>query len=1438
MLPDSKQKKRFSSGILFLAILCLVLSSKQWLVWAQQAFDPDSTVLPIVAKDQVTHEDILTLNDSATTKQRKANVLFLLDTSGSMVFTADAVTNPDGPDIWTPETYAGNNPTFTYGQGGHNSYLYTFDAPDWSGGPAGFYSVPLAGVDKDASNNTPGNKDHYYSPDPARPYLLTFKNEKKANRATLPAYTKDDLMPNDSRMYKMFLVFNRLLDEEKATLDRMRFGLATSYAAVTTTTDGSQPEALDAYYYGDDEAENYGGAYMAQRRVFDTMSVPISKSKSADIWHTRNRAYLRVPFGENTAEHVKKVRMLMDGSDDARPGGTNDPFYFKNPEITVTGVNMMPAAIFMEDGDAPAGSTKWRDHLLHKQEIIYSNRTDGTAVQQYIGRWDRPAYLYFQKNSGEAMGGVLDFFSPPVKGLGAPATASWKTTGGPNAGKTYTVHDAPSVNFPIRDFCEPNWLVVFTAGDRSTTTDKGFNSSLAASINHLYQYTKNNDVVRIKDPNLPPVLSNLESGRLAQPIRTLVIGFVDPTHPALKDLREDLQKAADIGWDGVENGVGEAHFANDIPGLMAAIRNITKVIVNEIPERNISSSSALLAPAGADTEGFQTSFTPSSTDQWEADFKYFSVKSKIMTLEYSLQEELSKAAKTKPLARKVYSFRLRDRTIQQLVSGKEFEFFKYSDINNQKRMNPFNDDATFAPMKKEEAATLMGRWLLGEDYDSTQKKSFPRKTLLADTGQSGYTLMKEIDPAHIHEQQGYETWLSTPAIKNRPKTLFFQTNDGLLHAIDPILSADQSKLWGRERWAFIPPNVLVGQRLLGLKFKIDHTAINNGTEYKQKASWISSAFVSGTDLTKNTYRSNASYTTDGPVYLYNLPYFTADKFSGTVAPPDWKTILVASTGRGGAGLYAMDVTSPQTLNNDSFLWAVENNLSLYNTQRKGSPHWGEVHTWSNTYIQNDKYVVTKYDETTRADFDRLGFNIPAPLVGTTKGSFGYSYFQRNGSGWGGSMTTTVINDLPISVAVIAGGMQYDLNLNENGVFGSALYIIDPVGIGYDASASAYMSKPLSIFRAFTNDDSESTILHYDTYASQGKTHNPIMGMMLTPPAAISQIDGGKYLTGFVTADNRGQIFEGRFIGKNAKDGKPIEAQDHWTLQRIGTIRIPSTEQGADDNFPIPYPMSVASTRANPTDIWVWGGTADVRARNIGEDLVNQSPRKGVIERKKGKEHYLFGFKRSDAGALELRSSTQVDSLNPLLRNDVIDTSKKSGWIIPLEKDTATRQREYTSARTVLVNANLFAATFLPGVISGGGSSACDDVEFIKDGDTHLYWLDPQSAQGKWPERITPAKYVTYKGIKTSGMNLIFEKNGDARLYMSVTIVDKDRFQKYAGQSNAKLNFADSPHYAETGATLHNPGLMSLSIAGLGGSGGSQNYPKKHAGKLNYWREMF
>ncbi len=116
-------------------------------------------------------------------------------------------------------------------------------------------------------------------------------------------------------------------------------------------------------------------------------------------------------------------------------------------------------------------------------------------------------------------------------------------------------------------------------------------------------------------------------------------------------------------------------------------------------------------------------------------------------------------------------------------------------------------------------------------------------------------------PFYEYLDTGYESWKTSTAITSRPGTVYVGANDGMLHAFDATT--------GAERWAYIPPLLLP---------KLWHSADAD-------------------------YATHHQFLIDGPTAVSDIYY----QDTGVTA---WRTILVGALGKGGRGIYALDVTDP------------------------------------------------------------------------------------------------------------------------------------------------------------------------------------------------------------------------------------------------------------------------------------------------------------------------------------------------------------------------------------------------------------------------------------------------------------------------------------------------------------------------------------------------
>ena len=185
--------------------------------------------------------------------------------------------------------------------------------------------------------------------------------------------------------------------------------------------------------------------------------------------------------------------------------------------------------------------------------------------------------------------------------------------------------------------------------------------------------------------------------------------------------------------------------------------------------------------------------------------------------------------------------------------------FLWADIGLglQTALNKINPTATADGLGEDRLNYLRG------DKSKENSPFRPRSKLLGDIINSGVVYSGA--PTTSINETGYGTFYATN--KNRTSAVFVGANDGMLHAFNGAT--------GDELFAYIP-------------------------------SWLGGKLSALTDPT---------YVTSHQSYLDGTPV-VAEALVGS----DWKTVLVAGTGGGGKGVFALDVTDPSTFTAGNALW--------------------------------------------------------------------------------------------------------------------------------------------------------------------------------------------------------------------------------------------------------------------------------------------------------------------------------------------------------------------------------------------------------------------------------------------------------------------------------------------------------------------------------------
>lgn len=117
------------------------------------------------------------------------------------------------------------------------------------------------------------------------------------------------------------------------------------------------------------------------------------------------------------------------------------------------------------------------------------------------------------------------------------------------------------------------------------------------------------------------------------------------------------------------------------------------------------------------------------------------------------------------------------------------------------------------------------------------------------------------------EGKKYSTFRNSIEYKSRTQALFFGANDGMLHAVNANT--------GSELFKYFPSTIL----------------------------------AEAAELTKDNYQHK--YLVDGAVTLSDA-YLSAS----------WKTVLIGNRGRGGSTIFAIDISDPEKVDEDSVLWEI------------------------------------------------------------------------------------------------------------------------------------------------------------------------------------------------------------------------------------------------------------------------------------------------------------------------------------------------------------------------------------------------------------------------------------------------------------------------------------------------------------------------------------
>ena len=875
------------------------------------------------------------------------------------------------PMLWTPKGKIPNCDT----DSADKPSIYAKMAQCTWGSGALPWKVPYGttqyryGRDLDASNNDPESSDCYYYPDPSNRYKLVFKDENYwINPKTNPVTS--DLVPNDSRLYMSKLVLWRILNDIDL-VKGMNIGLATGYQEHTDNMAGIWADFYRKDFFDDRRGPDWatccsGGTYYCYsdaQNVRWGVYLDLYKSASAEIKRRIGRAFLRVPISEYTTDHITSLLKYIDGVEET---GSGPAAYDKilNDE-------------FIADGKTPLADS-----------IYFPPSEDALSTGGGTARYQKGAInvsvTFSQRillGAKQAVGCVRNFFYDRV----------------------------------VKGSCQKNWLVVFTAGDDSTGGAKAEDS-----VRNLYRSTKT-----LLDVNGKTL--SMDDG-----VRTMVVGFVDPdsTDPQVVKLRTTLTNMAQEGQplpNGDKNPNVKPYFANDVPGLVSALKSVFTTIG---ASNYAGAAPVVLPPKASETDGtiFNSTFTIDKDGNWSGTFS-----KAVLNVETNSYTEKWDAGKQMPVAS------IRNLlTVDWDPAGTQASP-KFASNCNCCVLNISTETGNpNAPLLNEiwedcdnTQADLFIRWLRGEDYNSSTKTFVQRKNPLLDMEHSGVTVVK--DPAAQYSAKEYQNFKTQNS--GRDPIVYIQSNSGILHAFD--FSS------GVEKWGFLPPNVVHFNRLARLRFPFDDGV--SPSNLTPKLSMSATTFP--------VYLLDGSLVAED-VSLLNDPYNPGN--------PGYGTILVGSLGYGGCGIYAMNVTKPSL---PQFMWAVENQMSYGAAM---------VYRWipksTTNSVAADVYYTAHASPLTGFDYRRLGMTMSVPAVGYVRESPSDSWVLIAGAGMNQNLASRDV--AVVGKAIYVSSVENAAIIREfraNDVTGSLAGDPDKLGMAL-APISSYVATPGGpLEQAYTSD---------------------------------------------------------------------------------------------------------------------------------------------------------------------------------------------------------------------------------------------------------------------------------------------------------------------------------------------------------------------------------
>ncbi|MDR0649811.1 MAG: hypothetical protein LBF92_10815 [Synergistaceae bacterium] len=986
----------------------------------------------------------------------------------------------------------------------------------------------------------------------------------------------------------------------------------------------------------------------------------------------------------------------------------------------------------------------------------------------------------FNYGSGEAAGSVLDFFSPKLDysftGSAAirtdedyaPVTQPQIADSG--GGHRISVNtDLHRVSFPIRSSCEDNWLIVVASGAEPKITDRNAYSYNAwEAIKNLYDATDKKNkglpmpaydnkkpsrgvrkapyerVTRIKPSVYKDPLIGTERGKglnrrdleeidLDRPIRTLVIGMVASEHDPdvikagpkvvmeVLNMRLNLIKMANAGqaalsgkeidnltFSNMYSAPVQPYWADDVASLKIAFDAVLGAVQAAQAPKTAGGSKVEQRTDSSleDSKLFSATYQVVYNNQWRGTLRrYLPVikNGQIVSMDTAGSWELGDKLLKKRGSGNAPG-NIRPSYWAPGPGGGSFKELRQQDAS---AMDIFGVGgklitavASGAPLDANEA---LYQWIAGYDYSYVQNRSYKRAHMLADFGQSGLAVVANPNKS-LDALPGYSAWAKARPETNRPM-LYGQTNDGLLYVVDP--------LDGNPEKIILPPPALLPMRLAALKTM----PAQNGNRV-----WVDVATEDGVSGGK---RSIPAFTLDGSLAARNFDF-------GDGSSHKWRQTLLGTLGRGGNGLYMLDVSDHA---NPKFSWYRERFgdmvVSMDRSTPFGRPAW------------IDSKALAGKD----AAWLKLGYYGAKPALGVAMAD-------------GGPAARNFI--------VVPGGVQEKIDLADNGKEGAALLILDP--------------KDGGIIRAFDSDFIAKNVDEKWRVGNAAFGYTPYMGMIVSEPTLMrssnTALGYARFVSGAAYAsDNRGNIFKVAM----EKEGGESMIPSEWGIRTAATLQSrKSGNAGTKNSFAVPHGVAL---KKNGGSVWLVGGTANVDAKMDG----------GIVNGDASIGQMIFSIKTPLKASAQDRTVYRDDLARLDPDSNVPAPSGGSGWYIPLLTAARTKRNimadEYVTARPAVLGDIMYVPTFtLSGIDLSGVDDICNSSKSGISGYSRIYALNYKDGRPSFKGTDgSKRSFIQVEGAKITGVTKLQNDNGATTLVLTYESFSKDPFENPEFKKLAAIN---------------------------------------------------